>query len=302
MRPPDGFTVRAATPDDIQEAAAIVRAEEKRLRGTSLWGVGDMSDFWRGVNFAEAAWAVEHDGKLVAFGAGVERPKRTDWWISVHPDFVARGISTWLLEQAERRSRAIGAPAMDVGAFAENAAALQLFERLGFREARHYFQLRIGLEQEPEPPQVPAGLALDTFRPDDAHAFHSAMNEAFADDPGHVPMPFEDWQRIRLEAPDTDLSLWFVVRDADEIAGFARCDADREGGGWVGILGVRQPWRRRGVARALLQATFCEFRRRGEPHVGLAVDAENATGATRLYERAGMRVLKEDIVYEKELT
>jgi hypothetical protein len=34
----------------------------------------------------------------------------------------------------------------------------------------------------------------------------------------------------------------------------------------------------------------------------LGVDAQNPTGATRLYERAGLRVIKEDIVYEKELT
>lgn len=295
--------MRAAKPGDIEAAAAIVRAEETRLRGSSLWGVGDMSDFWRMVNFAESAWAVEHDSRLVAFGVGVERAERADWWITVDPDFTGRGIATSLLERAECRSRAVGAPRMNVGAFAENEAALQLFDRLGFRDVRHYFQMRIDLDldHEPEPPRVPDGVALERFRLDDARAFHSAINEAFADDPGHVTAAFEDWKRFRLEAPDTDVSLWFVARAGDEIAGFARCDADRDGGGWIGILGVRKPWRRRGLGRALLQAAFREFHLRGEPHVGLAVDAENPTGATRLYERAGMRVSKEDIVYEKEL-
>jgi mycothiol synthase len=51
----------------------------------------------------------------------------------------------------------------------------------------------------------------------------------------------------------------------------------------------------------LLQHVFVEFRRRGEAHVGLGVDTENPTGATRLYERAGMRIVNEDVVYEKEL-
>ena len=41
---------------------------------------------------------------------------------------------------------------------------------------------------------------------------------------------------------------------------------------------------------------------RGLPHVTLGVDADNPTGATRLYERAGMRVEKEDVVFVKDLT
>ena len=60
-------------------------------------------------------------------------------------------------------------------------------------------------------------------------------------------------------------------------------------------------WRRRGVGLALLRHTFREFHLRGDTHVGLGVDAENPTGATRLYERAGMRVINELVLYEKEL-
>jgi mycothiol synthase len=71
--------------------------------------------------------------------------------------------------------------------------------------------------------------------------------------------------------------------------------------GWIASLGVRKPWRKRGLGLAILLRTFHEFYARGERSVGLGVDSENQTGATRLYERAGMHVVAEDVVWEKEL-
>jgi GNAT superfamily N-acetyltransferase len=82
------------------------------------------------------------------------------------------------------------------------------------------------------------------------------------------------------------------------MAAVARNEA-RELGGYVGLLGVRRPWRGRGLAKALLHRTFAEFWRRGLTHVTLGVDAESPTGATQLYERVGMRVESENVVFEK---
>jgi ribosomal protein S18 acetylase RimI-like enzyme len=75
----------------------------------------------------------------------------------------------------------------------------------------------------------------------------------------------------------------------------------RASGGYVGVLGVRRPWRGRGYGRALLHHSFREFRRRGATHATLGVDAANATGATQLYKSVGMRVEQEEIVWEKVL-
>jgi ribosomal protein S18 acetylase RimI-like enzyme len=52
---------------------------------------------------------------------------------------------------------------------------------------------------------------------------------------------------------------------------------------------------------ALLLNAFRQFHERGERRVGLGVDADSPTGATRLYERAGMRVVEETAVYRKDL-
>ena len=83
---------------------------------------------------------------------------------------------------------------------------------------------------------------------------------------------------------DDDKSLWFVVRDGERIAAYARCEAGRHGGGFVGMIGIAEAWRRRGLGRALLLHAFREFWARGITRVTLGVDSENPTGATRLYE------------------
>ena len=91
------------------------------------------------------------------------------------------------------------------------------------------------------------------------------------------------------------------MRDGDEIAGVLRGEPQRFDAGWVGALGVRKKWRKRGLGLALLHHAFGEFHRRGETKVALGVDAQNPTGATRLYERAGMHVAYEAVAFQKEL-
>ena len=67
------------------------------------------------------------------------------------------------------------------------------------------------------------------------------------------------------------------------------------------MLGVRRPWRGRGLGRALLHRAFAEFWNRGLPRVTLGVDAENPHGATKLYESVGMEVESSMLTFEKAL-
>ncbi len=99
-----------------------------------------------------------------------------------------------------------------------------------------------------------------------------------------------------------DPSLVPVVWAGDEVVAFSRNYPKRNGDwGFIGTLGVRPAWRRRGLGLALLHESFRRFRETGETTVALGVDVENPTGATRLYERAGMRVLWQADVWQKEL-
>jgi GNAT superfamily N-acetyltransferase len=72
-------------------------------------------------------------------------------------------------------------------------------------------------------------------------------------------------------------------------------------GGWIRQLGVRRPWRKKGIGLAILHHIFGKFYARGVTRVGLGVDAQSLTGATRLYERAGMHVKNHFARFEKEI-
>jgi GNAT superfamily N-acetyltransferase len=103
-----------------------------------------------------------------------------------------------------------------------------------------------------------------------------------------------------------DPSLWNLALADGQVVGTALnypyVDDDHDMG-WVGTLGVVREWRRRGLALALLHHSFQEFYRRGKRKVGLGVDAESLTGATRLYLKAGMHPdpKREWSLFEKEL-
>jgi ribosomal protein S18 acetylase RimI-like enzyme len=90
--------------------------------------------------------------------------------------------------------------------------------------------------------------------------------------------------------------------DGERIAGFSLDWQDAEPPrGWVGTLGVLRAYRRRGLGEALLRHSFAEFWRRGVRRVVLGVDSQSLTGATRLYERVGMRAVRQWDSFEKEL-
>lgn len=103
--------------------------------------------------------------------------------------------------------------------------------------------------------------------------------------------------------PSTHPDLWFLAEDGDELAGIALCDPHptAAGVGHVGVLGVRAPWRGRGLGLALLEHAFAAFAARGFRAVILGAEADSPTGANRVYERAGMRTTHRRARYQKLL-
>jgi mycothiol synthase len=234
--------------------------------------------------------------------------------VFVRPHLWGRGLSTWLLRLAEERVRAwarLAAPdgriALQVARFTETESAGRLFASLHFDYVRTFWMMRIDLDALPPAPQIPAGIQIRTFDPgrDEARVY-SALAEACADHWGGGFQSLDEWRHLSIEGEGAgfDPSLWFVAEGGDEIVGAACCQATTprsDGTAQVSELGVRRPWRRRGVGLALLQRAFREFHRRSIPHAELSVDSENPTGATRLYERAGMHVAFSWEIWEKEV-
>ena len=226
----------------------------------------------------------------------------------VHPDFEGRGIGTALLHALEARARQeIQLAEPELRVFVRNAmdsrdiTAREMHEAEGYNPVRYTWRMEITLEEPPTIPVWPQGIEL---RPFDLEAHDTlvfqAHQDAFRDHWGFVPRPYEFWQHHMIEDENYDPSLWHIAWDGDQIAGYALCRY-RLGNSWVGSLGVRRPWRKRGLGLALLYHAFGEFYKRGDRLVMLVVDSENPNGATRLYQKAGMHVASEFIFYEKEL-
>jgi mycothiol synthase len=147
----------------------------------------------------------------------------------------------------------------------------------------------------------PYGIELRPFIKDEhAVLVWQADNEAFRDHWGSRDRTYEEWSHGKFGNPNFDPPLWMIAWDGNEVAGLSQ-NRLRKGIGWIGTIAVRRPWRGKGLGIALMRHTFGEFYKRGMTIIGLGVDSANLTGATRLYERAGMYVAGEFAIYEKEL-
>jgi ribosomal protein S18 acetylase RimI-like enzyme len=133
-----------------------------------------------------------------------------------------------------------------------------------------------------------------------ATAVWQARNESFRENWGSHQLSFEEFSFYTFDEAEYDPTLWVVIWDSNEIAGFS-INQYQMGIGWIHMLGVRPAWRAKGLGLILLYHSFGEFYKRGTKTIGLGVDASNVTGATRLYQKAGMTTISDFVTYEKEL-
>ena len=301
---PAGYSARRPRPSDAEAIAALMTAADQ---GADQVNPADIEREWRGLDIQHDTWLLEAEADANAEAAAyAELLKRADDHVAsegyVAPEHIGRGLGTALLELIEQRARELTPQGrLTNGVIAANRAAVALLEQNGYHPIRHFYRMAIELSEPPPEPRWPAGLEPRSFDREHAEAFHDATEDAFADEWRHEPEPFDHWRRRRLDDPGASPDLWLTVHDHDEIAATLICDEHRYEMGWIASAGVRKSWRRRGLGLALIHHAFTEFWRRGQRTIGLGVDAENPTGATRLYERAGMHQVLDAVVYEKQL-
>jgi mycothiol synthase len=293
----------SAVAADAAAVTELMMAAEKAAYGGTTFSQADLEDEWADLDLERDTRVVREDsGRIVGYGVLEERGER--WRVEgyVHPDARGRGLGTLLATEFEQDATRRGARRIQNSVFEADAAARGLLESLGYGAVRVFREMRIELDAPPPPPVWPDGLRVDAFDPErDAAEFHAAHEEALADHWDHPARDLAAWSKTHLASERFDPALWCVVRAGDEIAAGTICTGESYGGGWVGVLFTRRPWRRQGVGAALLADAFGRLWERGERNVGLGVDAESATGAFRLYERAGMTPALGWIVYEKRL-
>ena len=178
----------------------------------------------------------------------------------------------------------------------------------GYEPVRHFYAMvRPTLDDLPDAP-LPAGLEIRDVRPQDMEAIFEAEVEAFRDGWGFAEPGESERDRFFNDPVESDTSLWRVAWDGPQVAGMVRSYIHPEQGerlgrkrAWVEHISVRRPWRRRGLARALIAASFPLLRARGMTEGALGVDTQNESGAVGVYERCGFRVVSRSSEYSRPL-
>jgi mycothiol synthase len=298
------MNVRRPTETDLGAVLELMAACDLADAGESDAAESEMRAHWRELDLERDAWVVELDGSLAGYADFQQLQGgrlMADGY--VHPLRRGRGIGAELVRLTEARA-AERLPEVDGRIYLQNATladAAAFYEPRGYRPIRRFRRMAIDLDRTPGV-EAPEGVALRPLTADDARAVHAAMGEAFADHWEHRPRTFEEYSERTFAREDYDPSLCILAEADGEVAGASlNWWKDIGGAGWIGTVGVRPAFRGRGIGAALVLASFAEFMRRGEPRIALGVDAQNETGAVRLYERLGMRTVWEAVVWEKEL-
>lgn len=297
------MNVRRPTEADVPAVTELIRAVELDIAGRPEQSEQDTREEWADLDLDGEAWLIEAEaepGRRLVGYATLDTNVHPLVNGYTHPDFRGRGIGGRLVDLTEEEARARGLATIQNPVFGNDEPAHDLLSGRGYKDVRRYYRMEIDLAGPPPPPAWPPGIEVAPVDTHELDRVNAALDEAFAEEWGHEPKHGIDWSSVR-ERRHPDHSLWFTAKDGTEIAAAAIADEERWGAGWVAAIGVRKPWRRRGLGEALLLHCFRELHARGKRKLALGVDAENPTGATRLYERAGMHVAYSATFFEKAL-
>jgi mycothiol synthase len=302
------LAVRPATMADLEAVMAMINACERADEGRVRSPINAEEASWKLTYFdlaRDSLGAFTPDGRCAGIAEFYdETPEhvRGNVYLNVAPEFRSSPLASQLLDFLHRRlatMEAMAAPGlMVIGhlvSMPETWPLFAAFDARGWRARRHSWTMARDLAAPLPEPVWPPGV---TARPG-----AEADQAAFADHYGFVPMRFEDW-RSMAAAYGSEPALWILAFDGPELVGLTLNSVgtpEDPALGYVGDLGVRRDHRGKGLGLALLHAAFRFLADHGCTQVQLDVDSENLTGATRLYERAGMHVLRKFSSYEIEL-
>ncbi len=317
---PPTFTARIPTMDDIQRVVDLYNVINMHLLGTETDTVEDVTREWEDPewDFKESMRLIFKDDQLVVVVAlyhANELPVRPFFEVAMHPDYEDGELGDTLIQWGEQNAQRLLAMLPEHAKFTlvtdmlpTHAKQRALFERNGYITwGQQWEKMLIEMTQEPPAVVFPPGIRIVTatdYR--DFRAIYEARRASFKDHRNYVERDpekgYEIWQHWALGDPKHDPTLWFIALDGDTIAGLNLCRpeaSDAPDEGYVGLLGVLDGYRGKGLGKALLKHSFREFWLRGKRKVSLWVDGSSLTGANHLYTGVGMHVDRAYVTYEK---
>jgi len=255
------------------------------------------------VGYSRVLWREELDGARYYVNFGF-----------LLPAWRGKGIGRAMIRHTERRLREIaaghpeGTPRFfETEAVSTQPGGMELVQSEGYTPVRYaYDMIRSDLENIPDIP-LPEGVEVRPVQPEQYRAIWYAEAEAFQDHFGAEPIEDADYERWLNDEPFQP-HLWQVAWEGDQVVGMVRNFIDEDANtkfgrkrGYTENISVRRPWRRKGVARALIARSFKMLKDLGMTEAALGVDTENPNGALQLYESMGFREVKSYIFYRKPM-
>jgi len=233
----------------------------------------------------------------------------------VAPTARRRGIGTALLVDSMRRQRELASghdttrpKVLGLPTAEHNAGAALLARRHGYEPVRWFFDMERPIDADLPPiTDMPERLDVRPIGVDDCWALWEADHDAFQDHWGGFDASEASYRRW-LDSPEFDPTMFIVAFDGDEIAGAVLNVIYAEENdilgvrrGWLDSVFTRRPWRKRGLARALIVRSLHLLRERGMRRAVLGVDADNPSGALSLYESVGFEVTERFTAWRRPL-
>lgn len=237
---------------------------------------------------------------------------------TVHPEWRRRGIGRAIQGWLEARAAQIAAghdpekpKFIDTWSADTQPGRDRLMRSFGFEDERYFFDMSSDLSQSFPAAPLPEGLEVRPVEPQHYRPIWDAMDEAFRDHWGYVESTEEDYQKLIKaieERPTHDPNIWKVAWEGDQVAGMVLNLINEEENqalnrkwAWTDPICVRRPWRRQGLARALIVQSMELLRDKGYDTAALGVDTKNPNGALNLYQSCGYQVRKKWTVFRKPL-